>query len=159
MLEAADMNPVKKTQPRSSTLLSKTATKAPSKTATKAPAKTATKAIKENATAGDPLAQKTFWDLAEKLAKSDPRIIEGSIMRCRCLRVGEEFLALVDYKGSGLVVKLHPRRVEELVALGVGQNFAPANKIFKAWISIPKVDKKLWSSLLLEGIETVAPGK
>jgi len=33
-------------------------------------------------------------------------IVESTIMNGRCLRVGKEFLALVDYKGSGLVVKL-----------------------------------------------------
>jgi hypothetical protein len=54
-------------------------------------------------------ANEMFWSLAAELQHEDPRIIEGTIMNGRCLRVGKEFLALVDYKGSGLVVKL-PRR-------------------------------------------------
>ena len=51
-----------------------------------------------------------FWELA-------PRIVEGTIMSGRCLRAGKEFLALVDYKGSGLVVKLPKtrRRVRTLL--------------------------------------------
>ena len=44
-----------------------------------------------------------FWTLATELQAKDPRIVEGTIMSGRCLRVDKEFLALVDYKGSGLV--------------------------------------------------------
>lgn len=51
-------------------------------------------------------AQDLFWSIANELHQEDPRVVEGTIMNGRCLRVGEEFLALVDYKGSGLVVKL-----------------------------------------------------
>lgn len=41
-----------------------------------------------------------------------------------CLR---EFLGLVDYRGSGMVVKLPRDRVDELIGLGIGQLFvAPA---------------------------------
>ena len=51
-------------------------------------------------------AEKLFWELAAELQKKDSRIAPGTIMNGRCLRVGKEFLALVDFKGSGLVVKL-----------------------------------------------------
>ena len=50
--------------------------------------------------------EELFWRLAAEMQADDPRIVEGTIMNGRCLRVGKEFLALVDYKGSGLVVKL-----------------------------------------------------
>ncbi len=40
-----------------------------------------------------------------RCAREDPRVVEGTLMGGRCARVGEEFLALVDYKGSGLVVR------------------------------------------------------
>jgi hypothetical protein len=76
-------------------------------------------------------------------------------MNGRCLRVGKEFLALVDYKGSGLVVKLPAERVAELVGQGVGKPFAPAGKVFKEWLSVPKPDKRLWRKLLREGIDFV----
>ena len=52
--------------------------------------------------------EELFWQLAADLQREDPRIQESTIMNGRCLRVGKEFLALVDYKGSGLVVKLPP---------------------------------------------------
>jgi hypothetical protein len=47
-------------------------------------------------------AEKLFWSLAAELRAADSRIVESTIMNGRCLRVGKEFLALVDYKGSGL---------------------------------------------------------
>ncbi len=36
-----------------------------------------------------------FWKLAAELQADDPRIVEGTIMNGRCLRVGKEFLALL----------------------------------------------------------------
>ena len=100
-------------------------------------------------------AEKLFWELAAELQKKDSRIVEGTIMNGRCLRVGKEFLALVDYKGSGLVVKLPKARVEELIASGAGQPFAPAGRVFKEWVSVPKPDRRTWRSLLLEGVAFV----
>ena len=93
-----------------------------------------------------------FWELAADLQDEDPRVVEGTIMNGRCLRVGKEFLALVDYKGSGLVVKLPRARVAELIAAGVGRPFAPAGRVFAEWVSIPKPDRKRWLALLREGV-------
>jgi hypothetical protein len=101
-------------------------------------------------------AEELFWRLASELQAEDPRIIEGTIMNGRCLRVGKEFLALVDYKGSGLVVKLPRARVAELIESGVGQPFAPAGRVFKEWVSVPKPDRRRWLGLLREAIAFVA---
>lgn len=92
-----------------------------------------------------------------ELHAEDSRVVEDTIMKSRCLRVGKEFLALVDYKGSGLVVKLPKGRVAELIDEGTGQPFGPGNKIFKEWLSVPKPDRRRWRALLREGIEFVAP--
>ncbi|HUF67331.1 MAG TPA: hypothetical protein VMM79_01675 [Longimicrobiales bacterium] len=73
----------------------------------------------------------------------------------RCARVDGEFLALVDHKGSGLVVKLPAARVTELIGIGTGQPFAPAGKVFREWVSIPRADRQLWRSLLREGVDFV----
>ena len=69
-------------------------------------------------------------DHVAELAAADPRVVEDTIMNGRCARVGTEFLALVDFKGSGLVVKLPRTRVAELIAAGDGQPFAPRNGRF-----------------------------
>lgn len=104
----------------------------------------------------DVTAEKLFWDLAAELQGEDGRVVEGTIMGGACLRVGKEFLALVDYKGSGLVVKLPKQRVAELVEDGSGKPFGPGGKIFKEWLSVPTQDRKRWHALLREGVEFVA---
>jgi len=96
-----------------------------------------------------------FWRLAAELQADDARIAEGTIMNGRCLRVGKEFLALADFKDSGLVVKLPKQRVEELIASGIGRRFAPAGRVFKEWLSVPKPDRRRWLGLLREGIAFV----
>ncbi len=101
-------------------------------------------------------ADELFWELAAELYAEDPRVVEGTIMNGRCLRVGKEFLALVDYKGSGLVVKLPKSRVAELIDQGKGQPFAPAKKVFKEWLSVPRPDRQRWRALLREGVAHVA---
>ena len=97
-----------------------------------------------------------FWDLVSEVQEEDSRVVEGTIMGGPCVRVDSEFLALVDYKGSGLVVKLPRHRVDELVASGTGQPFGPAGRVFKEWVSIPVRDRALWRQLLREGIDFVS---
>lgn len=99
-----------------------------------------------------------FWELAAELGAEDPRVVEGTIMNGRCLRVGEEFLALVDHKGSGLVVKLPKARVRELIEEGTGAAFAPAGRVFSEWVSVPTADRRRWRALLREGIAFVGGG-
>lgn len=96
-----------------------------------------------------------FWELAEKLGQADPRIVEGTIMNGRCLRVGKEFLALVNHKDSGLVVKLPKARVTALVTEGVGVPFAPAGRTFREWVVILEPDRRRWRALLLEWVAFV----
>jgi hypothetical protein len=100
-------------------------------------------------------ASELFWDLAGELQAVDPRVREGTIMNGRCLRVGKEFLALVDYKGSGLVIKLPEARVAQLIGEGKGTPFAPAGKVFREWLSVPIPDKRQWRALLAEGVAIV----
>jgi hypothetical protein len=103
-------------------------------------------------TRGDGAAQQLFWALASELQSQESSVVESTIMNGRCLRVGEEFLALVDYKGSGLVVKLPRPRVAALIADGTGTPFAPAGRTFSEWVSVPKLDRTLWRKLLREGV-------
>lgn len=102
-------------------------------------------------------AEALFWDLIDELREQDERIEEGTIMGGRCARVCGEFLGLVDYKESGMVVKLPRHRVDELVEEGVGQPFAPAGKVFREWIAIPETNRRRWKQILVEAIAFVAP--
>lgn len=96
-----------------------------------------------------------FWDLIDELRGEDPRVDEGTIMGGRCVRVDGQFLALLDRKGRGMVVKLPRERVDELIGDGAGRAFAPAGKVFREWVAIPRRDRRRWLDLLREGITFV----
>jgi hypothetical protein len=100
-----------------------------------------------------------FWAIAARLMAEDPRIVEGTIMNGRCLRVGREFLALVDVQGSAMVVKLPRDRVDALVAARVGRPFAPAGRVFREWVAVRHPDRRRWELLLREGVSFVAGPK
>ena len=102
-------------------------------------------------------AESLFWDLIDELREHDGRVEEGTIMGGRCARVSGEFLGLVGYKGSGMVVKLPRDRVDELIGQGIGQPFAPAGKVFREWVAITKPDRRRWSKILVEAVAFVAP--
>ncbi len=91
-----------------------------------------------------------FWELVDELRLEDARVEEGTIMGGRCARLAGEFLALFDFKGSGMVVKLPRERVAELIDAGVGFPFAPAGKVFREWVSLPSPDPAHWAALLRE---------
>lgn len=66
-------------------------------------------------------ASAVFWRLAAELQAENPDLVEGTIMKCRCLRVRGEFVALVDEKdaGQGLSrVGVVPQRRPGAVARG-----------------------------------------
>ena len=97
-----------------------------------------------------------FWDAAAPLL-ADGSLDEGTIMGGPCVRARGEFVGMPHHKGPGLVVKLPRARVDDLIAGGDGASFAPAGKVFKEWVAIPKRDRRRWRSLLREGIAFVAP--
>ncbi len=103
----------------------------------------------------DSAATALFWDLAVELQAGDERIVEGTIMSSRCLRVGKEFLAMNHHKKDGMVVKLPAERVSELIDAGEGESFAPAGKVFKEWLAVTSIDEDRWRELLQEGVAFV----
>ena len=106
-------------------------------------------------TANDDVDDELFWDVAEPMIGSG-KIVEGELMRSRCVRVGKEFLAMPEYRTGDLVVKLPRERVDELIAGGDGLAFAPAKKVFREWVQVPARDAALWQGLLDEGYEFVS---
>ncbi len=94
-----------------------------------------------------------FWELAGALADGDPGVAEGTLMGGRCMRVDGEFLAMYYGKEEALIVKLDEARVNQLIAAGVGQPFAPAKKVFRAWVAVPHQHVGQWAALMREGVE------
>ena len=61
-------------------------------------------------------------------------------------------MASYDDKAGCLIVKLPRERVTELVGHGDGDTFAPAGRVFREWVSIPTVDRKLGETPLAEAV-------
>ena len=73
-----------------------------------------------------------------------------------CLRVNGAFFATAGHANEELIVKLPAGRVDELIAQGVGQPFAPAGRRFREWVAIAAPDRALWQQLIAEAHQFVA---
>jgi hypothetical protein len=90
-----------------------------------------------------------FWDVAEPFL-TDPSVSIGTLMRFPCLRAEGNFFATCDHRTGDLIVKLPRQRVDELIAAGDAQPFAPAGRTFTEWALISHRDEDTWCALLGE---------
>jgi len=102
-------------------------------------------------------ARDLYDDLTDDLLY-DPAIGRATMMGYPCVRLAGRFLASFDDKAGCLVVKLSRERVTELVETGAGEPFAPAGKVFREWVSIPRADPELWRTLLAEAVDFARHG-
>lgn len=58
-------------------------------------------------------------------------------------------LLSIGATGSSLV-KLSAERVEELIAAGVGEAFAPAGRVFREWLAVPAAHEASWGAMIDE---------
>jgi hypothetical protein len=99
--------------------------------------------------------EELFWDLVEPLY-ADPAVSRSTMMGLPCVRLEGRFFASLDKRTGALVVKLPEQRVTQLIAAGDGQPFAPAGRVFRAWVAVPRPDRRRWSSLLAEARDHAA---
>lgn len=83
-------------------------------------------------------------------ALAHPDVATGTMMGFPCLRVSGAFFASCDPRSGDLVVKLPRERVEQLIADGGGQPFAPAGRTFREWVVITDRDAARWADLIEE---------
>lgn len=96
--------------------------------------------------------EEKFWDLAEPLLhRSD--VSRSTMMGLPCLRWNGAFFASCDRTTGDLLVKLAATRVDELVAAGRAQSFAPAGRRFREWAAVPASRSRTWKRLLDEALE------
>lgn len=81
---------------------------------------------------------------------------DGTMMGYRCLRRNGAFFATTGHDAGELIVKLPAQRVEQLIAEGVGQPFAPAGRRFREWVAVADQDEDLWRDLIREAHAFVA---
>jgi uncharacterized protein (TIGR02453 family) len=101
--------------------------------------------------------EELFWDLVE-LLHADPAVTRSTMMGLPCVRLDGRFFASLDQRTGALLVKLDADRVGELIAAGHGEPFAPAGRVFREWVAIPRPDRRRWRTLLAEARNHAAAG-
>ena len=67
-----------------------------------------------------------------------------------------DFFATLMRDREELVVKLPRARVEHLVREEIGEPFAPAGRVFREWVAIPKTRSRRWRKLVDEALAFVS---
>jgi uncharacterized protein (TIGR02453 family) len=96
-----------------------------------------------------------FWELVEPMY-ADPAVQRSTMMGLPCLRLEGRFFASLDRRSEALLVKLPADRVGQLIATGDGQPFAPAGRVFREWVALPRPDRRRWRNLLAEARDHAA---
>jgi hypothetical protein len=96
-----------------------------------------------------------FWSLAEPLLDL-PNVTRSTMMGLPCLRVDGAFFASWDRNTGALLVKLSEARVDELIAKGRAEPFAPAGRRFREWAAIPITHARAWRALVDEAYQHVS---
>jgi hypothetical protein len=91
--------------------------------------------------------EQRFWDLAGPLL-GQPKVTRSTMIGLPCLRVDGAFFASWDRRTGALVVRLPEYEVDDLVASGRAEPFAPAGRRFREWAAIPITSTQTWPKLL-----------
>jgi hypothetical protein len=101
--------------------------------------------------------EELFRELVEPLY-ADPAVRPSTMMGLPCVRLHGRFFASLDRRSGALLVKLPAERVGQLIAAGDGQPFAPAGRVFREWVAVPRPDRRRWRSLLAEARDYASQG-
>lgn len=79
-----------------------------------------------------------------------PGVEEGRIFRSQGLRTERGFFAFLN--AQGMVLKLPPGRVEQLVGRGGGEPFRSGARVMKEWVVVPRARSRTWLALAGEAL-------
>ena len=68
---------------------------------------------------------------------SEPGVEQSTMMNTPCLRYKGSFVTMMFDQEDALIVKVSPKRVDELIEIGKGMEFNYTKKRFKEWVLIP----------------------
>ncbi len=77
---------------------------------------------------------------------------QSTMMKTPCLRYKGDFIAMMFEKEDALIIKVSPKRVDELIAGGKGREFNFTKKRFKEWVLIPLEYEDEYESLVYESL-------
>jgi uncharacterized protein (TIGR02453 family) len=99
--------------------------------------------------------EELFRELVEPMY-ADPAVRPSTMMGLPCVRLRGRFFASFDRRSGALLVKLPAERVGQLIAAGDGEPFAPAGRVFREWVALPRPDMRQWRRLLAEARDHAA---
>ncbi len=89
----------------------------------------------------------------------EPDVELSTMMKSPCLRYRGDFVAMIFERENALIVKLSPKRVDELIALEKGRAFNFTKKRFKEWVIIDRVLSDTYTNLINEALAYAKAGK
>lgn len=92
------------------------------------------------------------YQIAEKRLLQEPGVELSTMMGSPCLRYRGAFMAAMFTRGDGLIIKVSPERVNELIAAGSGTDFDFTKKRFKEWVIIPLEFEEEYEAYLREAL-------
>ncbi|MCM8540823.1 MAG: hypothetical protein NE328_11160 [Lentisphaeraceae bacterium] len=94
----------------------------------------------------------TFDKISEKMIQIEG-VEKSTMMGSQCLRYKGEFISMMFNKANALIIKVSPKRVNELIDLNEGLEFNFTKKKFKEWVLIPKEFENMYEEYVLEALE------
>lgn len=92
------------------------------------------------------------YDLMTSRILQEEGVAASTMMKKPCLRYKGEFLGMMFDKADALIIKVSPKRVDELIAEGKGNEFNFTKKRFKEWVLIPSAFEEQYESYLDEAL-------
>jgi hypothetical protein len=92
------------------------------------------------------------YQIAEKRLLQEPGVELSTMMGSPCLRYRGAFMAAIFNRGDGMIIKVSPERVNELIAKGNGTDFDFTKKRFKEWVIIPLEFEEEYEAYLREAL-------
>ena len=94
----------------------------------------------------------SYNDAVNNLLKEDG-VELSTMMKTPCIRYKGEFLGMMFDKQDCLIVKVSPKRVDEIIAEGFGMEFNFTKKRFKEWVLIPESQQKDYDRYMSEALD------
>ncbi|MDH3974927.1 MAG: hypothetical protein OEV42_11670 [Deltaproteobacteria bacterium] len=94
----------------------------------------------------------TYEEAVKKVTKEEG-VQLSTMMKTPCLRYKGEFMAMIFEKEDSLIIKVSPRRVNEIISSGKGREFNFTKKRFKEWVLIPSAYEDDYEDFIYESLE------
>ena len=94
----------------------------------------------------------TYEDIADKMVRLED-VEQSTMMKSPCLRYKGDFIGMMFVREDCLIIKVSPKRVDELIENGLGMEFNFTKKKFKEWVLIPREFEDKYEAYIREALE------